>query len=91
MSYKTWHEVSYSHLKILRMIRMKAVIHKEESELKKAEKLLKQNKKMILMRYRNQSIYWLYNKKSDSIVISKSINFNEDLLTDENTENNIIN
>ena len=43
------------------------------------------------MRYKNQSIYQLYNKKSDSIVISKSINFNEDLLTDENTENNIIN
>ena len=73
------------------MIRIKAVIHKKKFKLKKVEKFLKQDKKIILMRYKNQSIYQLYNKKSDSIVISKSINFNEDLLTDENTENNIIN
>src|SRR5436190_18909681 len=70
------------------MIEMKAVIHKEESELKKAEKLLEQDKKMILMRYKNQSIYQLYNRKSDSVIISESVDFNEDLLTDENTEDN---
>ena len=82
-----WHNISYSHLKILRMIRTEAVIHKEESELKKAEKLLEQDKKIILVRYKNQSIYWLYDRKSDSIIISESIDFNdEDLLTDENTE-----
>ena len=39
------------------MIRMKAIIHKKEFELKKAKKLLKQEKKMILMKYRNQLIY----------------------------------
>src|SRR5205809_5448320 len=72
------------------MIRTEAVIHKEESELKKAEKLLEQDKKMILVRYRNQSIYQLYDRKSDSIIISESIDFNDDLLTDENTENNVI-
>src|SRR5947207_2191726 len=72
------------------MIRTETVIHKKESELKKAEKLLKQSKKMILMRYKNQSIYQLYNRESDSIIISESIDFNEDLLTDENTENNEI-
>src|SRR6266513_3088611 len=44
---------------------------------------------MILMRYKNQSIYQLYDRKSDSIVISKSIDFNEDLLTNENTENSV--
>ena len=65
---------------------MKAVIHKEKFKLKKAEKLLEQNKKIILVRYRNQSIYQLYDKKSDSIIVSSSIDFNEDLLTDENTE-----
>ncbi len=57
MSYETWHEVSYSHLKILRMIRMKAVVYKEDSELKKAEKLLEYDKKIILVRYRDWSIY----------------------------------
>src|SRR6266487_4306104 len=41
------------------------------------------------MRYRDQSIYQLYNRKSDSVVISESINFNEDLLTDENTEDSV--
>ena len=33
--------ISYSHLKILKMIKMKTVVHKKKSELKKAEKLLK--------------------------------------------------
>ncbi len=55
--YETWHEVSYSYSKILRMIEIKAVVHKKESELKKTRKLLEQDKKIILMRYRNQSIY----------------------------------
>src|SRR6266487_3796719 len=72
------------------MIRTKAVIHKEDSELKKAEKFLEQDKKMILMRYKNQSIYQLYDRKSDSVIISESVDFNEDLLTDENTKNNKI-
>ena len=89
-SYETWHDISYSHLKILKMIRTEAVIHKKELKLKKAEKLLEQSKKMILMRYRNQSIYQLYNKESDSIIISESIDFNKDLLTNENIENNKI-
>ena len=69
---------------------MKAVIHKEKFKLKKARKLLEQDKKMILMKYRNQSIYWLYDRESDSVVISESIDFNENLLTNKNTENNEI-
>src|SRR5438034_10112748 len=89
-SYETWHDISYSHLKILKMIRTEAVIHKKKSELKKAGKFLEQSKKMILIRYRNQSIYQLYDRKSDSVVISESIDFNKDLLTDENTEDNEI-
>ncbi len=39
-SYKMWHDISYLHSKILRIIRTEAVIYKEDSELKKAEKLL---------------------------------------------------
>ena len=69
---------------------MKAVVHKEEPELKKAEKLLEWDKKMILVRYRDQSIYWLYDRESDSVIISESIDFNEDLLTNENIKNNKI-
>ena len=42
------------------------------------------------MRYKNQLIYQLYDKKSDSIIISSSINFNEDLLTNKNIKNNEI-
>jgi len=45
---------------------------------------------MILMRYKNQSIYQLYDRESDSVIISESVDFNEDLLTDENTKNNEI-
>ena len=52
-SYETWHEVSYSYSKILKMIRIETVIHKKKLELKKAEKFLKWNKKMILMKYKN--------------------------------------
>ena len=89
ISYETWHEVSYSHSKILKMIRTEAVVHKENSELKKAEKLLEWDKKMILVKYRDWSIYWLYDRKSDSIIVSESVDFNEDLLT-KNTKNNEI-
>src|SRR5204863_10006018 len=42
------------------------------------------------MRYRNQSICQLYDRKSDSVIVSESVDFNEDLLTNENTENNKI-
>src|SRR5947207_15412057 len=42
------------------------------------------------MKYKNQSIYQLYNKESDSVVILKNIDFNENLLINENIENNII-
>ena len=62
-SYETWHDISYSHLKILKIIETEAVVHKKKFELKKAEKLLEQDKKMILIKYKNWLIYWLYNKK----------------------------
>ena len=38
------------------------------------------------MRYKNWSIYWLYDRESDSVIVSENVDFNEDLLTDENTE-----
>ena len=52
-SYETWYDISYSHSKILKMIETEAVVHKEDSELKKAEKLLECDKKIILIKYRN--------------------------------------
>src|SRR6266487_916339 len=45
---------------------------------------------MILMRYKNQLIYQLYDRESDSVVISESIDFNKNLLTDENIKNSEI-
>src|SRR6266487_104236 len=45
---------------------------------------------MILIRYRDQSIYQLYDRESDSVIISESIDFNEDLLTNKNTEDSVI-
>src|SRR6266487_201206 len=44
---------------------------------------------MILVKYRDQSIYQLYDRESDSVIVSESVDFNEDLLT-ENTENSEI-
>ena len=35
------------------MIETEIVVHKKEFKLKKAKKLLKQDKKMILIRYKN--------------------------------------
>ena len=52
-SYETWHEISYSHSKILKMIETETVVHKKEFKLKKVRKFLEQDKKMILMRYKN--------------------------------------
>ncbi len=43
-----------------------------------------------MIKYKDWLIYWLYNRESDLVIISESINFNEDLLTDENIKNNEI-
>ena len=72
------------------MIRTKIIVHKKKSKLKKVKKILKWDKIIILMKYKNQLIYWLYDRKSDSIIISNSVDFNEDLLTNENIKNNEI-
>ena len=53
ISYEIWHEISYSHSKILKIIRTKTVVHKKKFKLKKAKKLLKWDKKIILIRYKN--------------------------------------
>src|SRR6266487_4061453 len=87
--YEAWHGVPYPHPKILRTIGTEAVVHKEGPELKKAGKLLEQGKKMILVGYRDRSTYRLYDRESDSVIVSESVDFNEDPLT-ENTENSEI-
>ena len=40
-SYKVWYGVPYPHLKILKMIGIEAVVHKEGPELKKVGKIVK--------------------------------------------------
>jgi hypothetical protein len=71
--YEAWHGIPYPHPRILRMIGTEGIVHKEEPELKKAGKLLERGKKMILVGYRNRSTYWLYDKETDSVVVSTSL------------------
>ena len=59
------------------MIESDAYMHFENKKLKKTGKLNTCFKKMILIEYRNHSIYYLYDKESNLIFVSCSINVNE--------------
>ena len=59
------------------MIESNVYMHFENKKLKKTDKLSTHFKKIILIEYRNHSIYCLYNKKSNSIFVSCSIDVNE--------------
>src|SRR5436190_3211361 len=59
------------------MIGSDAYMHFENKKLKKTGKLSTHFKKMILIEYRNHAIYCLYDKKSNSIFISCSVDVNE--------------
>ena len=59
------------------MINSDAYMHLEDKKLKKTDKLSMHFKKMILIEYRNHSIYCLYDRKSNSIFVSCSIDVNE--------------
>jgi len=52
-------------------------MHFEDKKLKKAGKLGAHSKKMILINYRDHSIYQLYDKKINLIFISCSVDINE--------------
>src|SRR5436190_3430290 len=76
-SYKVWHDKLYSFSKSLKMIESDAYMHFENKKLKKTSKLSTCFKKMILIEYRNHSIYYLYNRKSNSIFVLCSIDVNK--------------
>src|SRR5438034_9347936 len=59
------------------MIKSNAYMHFENKKLKKTDKLNTYFKKMILIEYKNHLIYHLYNKKSNLIFVSCSIDVNE--------------
>ena len=59
------------------MIESNAYMHFENKKLKKTGKLSAHFKKMILIEYRNHSIYHLYNRKSNLIFISCSVDVNK--------------
>ena len=46
-------------------------------KLKKADKLLFQKKRMILIEFQNSVIYKLYNQKTDLIIISINVDINK--------------
>ena len=59
------------------MINNDAYMHFENKKLKKTDKLSAHFKKMILIEYRNHSIYCLYDKESNLIFVSCSVDVNE--------------
>ncbi|SRR6266487_4671934 len=59
------------------MIESDAYLHFENKKLKKTDKIDTYFKKIILINYRDHSIYCLYNKKINLIFVSCSVDINE--------------
>jgi len=58
-------------------------VYLEGKELKKAGKIKFRSKKMTLVSYKDSSTYHLYNRDSNFIIVSCSININEDKMLTE--------
>src|SRR2546421_4920409 len=59
------------------MIGSNAYLHLEDKKLKKTDKIDSCFKKMILIEYRDHSIYCLYDRKSNLIFVSCSVDVNK--------------
>ena len=59
------------------MIDSDTYLYLENKKLKKTDKTNSHFKKMILIEYRNYLIYYLYDRKSNSIFVSCSVNVNK--------------
>ena len=59
------------------MISSDAYMYFENKKLKKTDKLSTHFKKMILIEYRDHSIYYLYNRESNLIFVSCSVDVNK--------------
>ena len=79
-SHKVWFNSSYNIQTNIKIIKSDIYIHKKESELKTAEKLKSQVKKMILIDFKDSSIYQLYNQEKDKMIFFCSIIINEELM-----------
>jgi hypothetical protein len=78
--YKAWYSTPYGTFKALKIIRSNAYIYLEGLELRKAGKIGARSKKIILIKYKDLSIYRLYDKKADAVILFCSVDINESLL-----------
>ena len=62
------------------MIGSDAYMHFENKKLKKTDKLSACFKKMILIKYKDHSIYCLYDRESNSIFVLCNVDVNESLM-----------
>jgi hypothetical protein len=78
--YEAWYSTPYGTPKALKIIRSDVYIYLEGLELRKAGKIGARSKKIILIRYRDLSIYRLYDREADAVILSYSVDINEILL-----------
>src|SRR5947207_12848658 len=64
---------------MLKMINTDIYVHMKDSELKKTDKIDARSKKMTLISYRDSFTYHLYDRKTDKIILSSSVDFNKRL------------
>jgi hypothetical protein len=77
--HEAWYSTPYGTPKALKIIRSDAYIYFEGPELRKTDKIGARLKKIILIKYKNLSIYRLYDKKADAVILSYSVDINESL------------
>ena len=75
--WKTWKNISYNLQKNIWEIDTNIYVQMKDFEFKKADKLLFWRKKIILIKFQNSVIYWLYNQETDLIIISINIDINK--------------
>ena len=75
--WEAWEGTPYNPQKNIREIGADAYVQMEGPELKKAGKLLPRRKRMTLIGFRDSVTYRLYDRETDSIVISCNVDINE--------------
>jgi hypothetical protein len=78
--HEAWYSTPYGTPKILRIIKSDAYIHLEELKLRKTDKIGARSKKIILIKYKDLSIYRLYDREVDAVILFYSVNINKSLL-----------
>ena len=75
--YKAWINTSFNIQYDICIIESDIYIYKKKLKLNSTDKLASHAKKMILMRFRNSIIYWVYNWEKNKIHISCNVEINE--------------